>query len=87
MEKQQVGLVKEKEKNMEYKRCEKCKGIIKIEDGEIICECPYCGSDMGFTRASEKEWREYYRGIKMQPFEYRKIKPSTQTTFVKEIVG
>ena len=71
---------------MEYKRCEECKQIIPIEDGEIIGKCLYCASEEGFTRASEKEWRQYYRGIVMQPFGYREIRPSTQTTFIREII-
>ena len=43
---------------MEYKRCEECKAIIPVEEGEMVAECPYCGSEEGFTRASEKEWRQ-----------------------------
>ena len=63
---------------MEYKKCEKCGGIIPTVEGEKKEECLYCGSEEGLTRASEKEWREYYTGIVMQPFEYRTLKPSTQ---------
>ena len=69
---------------MEYKRCEECKQIIQVEEGRRIKECPYCGSKESFIRASEKEWRQYYRGVVLQPFMYihNNINQNTQTTFV-----
>ena len=69
---------------MEYKKCEECEQIFPAEEGERIENCPYCGHK-SLTRASEKEWRQYYINIVMQPFGYREIKPSNQTTFIEEI--
>ena len=71
---------------MKYERCEECKQIVKKEDGETIGQCPYCGSERGFVRVSEKVWRMHYIGIVMQPFVYNHIRVSSQTTFIKELV-
>ena len=65
-----------------YERCEECKRIIKKEEDEKIGECPYCGSDMGFVRVSERVYRKFYIGIVMQPAMYNKVKSTTQTTFI-----
>ena len=67
-----------------YERCEECKNIIKKEEDEKIGECPFCGSDMGFVRVSEREYRRYYVRIVMQPCTFNEIKSSAQTTFIAE---
>lgn len=64
---------------MEYKKCKLCKAIIKIGGVEEIGGCPFCGSEE-FTRVTEKEWRQYYIGVVMQPFEVTNINASKQIT-------
>ena len=67
-----------------YERCEECKNIIKKEEDEKIGKCPFCGSDMGFVRVNESDYRKFYINIVMQPYKYNEIKPSSQTTFIVE---
>lgn len=68
---------------MEYKKCLLCKAIVKIESKAEIGRCLFCGSEE-FTQASEKEWRQYYAGILMQPFEATNTKASKQMTIIPE---
>ena len=69
-----------------YARCEECKQIIKKEDDDTIRDCPYCGSKMGFVPVSEREWRGSRIGVLMQPLVINTIKPSIQTTWIKELI-
>lgn len=71
---------------VKYERCKVCRAIVRVLDGET--KCIYCENDLVGDRATERAWREYLKGSQyvMQPFEYRDIKPSIQTTFVKELI-
>lgn len=69
---------------MEYVRCESCKRIIKLSDGEW--ECIFCGNDLcGSDRVSERTYREYWIGVVGKPFAYNSLKPTIQTTFIKGV--
>lgn len=68
---------------MEYKKCKLCNAILKIESEEEIGQCLFCGSE-AFTHATEKEWRQYYIGVVMQPFEVTNINASKQTAIIQE---
>ena len=71
---------------MRYVRCENCKRVVKLLDGEW--ECIYCGNDLaGSDIVAERVWRESLRGIVMQCFGEKHLKASTQTAFVKESFG
>lgn len=68
---------------MEYVRCERCKRIIDLADGEE--ECPLCGNDLcGSDRVKERIYREYWKGAVGQPFSYNILKPNTPTTLIKK---
>lgn len=69
---------------MKYVRCETCKRIIDLKDGEW--ECIFCGNDLcGSDRVTERIYREYWEGFVGQPFKFNDLKASTQTTFIKEV--
>ena len=70
-----------------YVRCKSCKNVVRLLNGEQ--GCIYCGNDLAKSDSvTERVWRESMKGSQcvMQPFEYRDIKPSTQMTFVKELL-
>ena len=71
---------------MKYVRCESCKNIMRLLDGEW--ECIICGNDLcGSDRVTERDYREHWKGIVGQPFRFDSLKSSTQTTFIKEKGG
>jgi len=46
-------------------------------------ECIYCGGDLLQSKViTERIWREYWIGMWGQPFGYRDIKSSKQTTLL-----
>lgn len=47
---------------MEYVRCEGCKRVVKLLDGEWGCQL--CGNDLaGSDRVTEGIYRRYWKGV------------------------
>lgn len=68
---------------LKYIKCLYCKFVMRIEGKKEACE--YCGHDLkgNSEEVTEREWREYWIGVKGQPFEWNALKGSKQKSILE----